>query len=260
MTDDQQAQETPVSETPEAPMPSADQKTPDAGDGDRKDQPVETPAEGSLPDEAKERTRREFDKLQTQLREERTRRQYLEDVFQSQKPKGAPPLPPMFDPNTGLVNDQAISERDRMLLEANDRASRAEQAVAGYQLHTEEREMYAAFPELDPGSKGFDETFSHQVAALKLHSMVEPGVYGKQLSGKEAADYLRKNVMKKVEAAKQEGAKDALEQLTPREQAALEASGTPGRRTQAIDTAQLRERTRRGDMDALVERVKRQQG
>lgn len=259
MVDDQQAQETPVTETQEAPMPSAEQQTPETQEVTQ-----DAPQEGSvkpesgegLPEEAKDRTKKEFEKLKRDLYNERMRREQLESRFQSMQPK-APALPPVYDPETGLLNEQALSQRDRLTQEALDRAARAEEAVQNYEKVQEERELFSSYPELDNNNDKFDEELSHQVAAIKLHSMVSPEVYGgKQLSAKEAADFLSKRGQKALEAVKQQGAKEAIEQLTPKEQASLEATGSSGRRTQVSNLDDLRSRSRKGDSDAIMERLK----
>lgn len=260
MVDDQQAQETPVTETQESPMPSEEQKTPETPEVQQevpqKEASVETKSEDGLPEEASERTKKEFDKLQKQLRDERTRREMLESKFQSMQPKKTE-LPPVYDRETGLLDERALSERDRLILEAQERATRAEAAISNYEANLESKEMFTAHPELDPNGKQFDEDFSHQVAAIKLHSMVEPSLYGnKQLSGKEAADFLKTKSSKSLEAVKQQASKDAIEQLTPKEQAALEATGSSGRRTQVSNLDDLRLRSRKGDSDAIIERLK----
>lgn len=60
-----------------------------------------------------------------------------------------------------------------------------------------------------------------------------------------------------VEQAKKEAASEAVEQLTPKEQASLEAAGNPGRRSQAnSNLPDLQQRTRKGDLEAVMERIK----
>ena len=259
MTDDQQAEEQVVTETPQSPMPSDEQKTPESQEVEQdapQEESVKPESEQVLPDEAKDRTKREFEKLRRDLHTERTRREQLESRFQSMQPK-APALPPVYDPETGLLNEQALSQRDRLTQEALERAARAEEAVSNYEKVQEERELFSTYKELDPNGEKFDEELSHQVAAIKLHSMVSPEVYGgKQLSAKEAADFLSKRGQKALEAVKQQGAKEAIEQLSPKEQAALEATSSSGRRTQVSNLDDLRSRSRKGDNDAIMERLK----
>ncbi len=259
MIDDPQAEERVVTDTQPSPMPSEEQKTPETQEIQQdasQEGSVETKSEEGLPEEVKDRTKKEFEKLQRQLREERSARERLESQFQSLQPK-EPVLPPVYDPNTGLLDEEALSQRDRLTQEALQRAARAEEAVSNYEKVQEEREMFSAYPELDPNMDKFDEELSHQVAAIKLHSMVSPEAYGgKQLSGKEAADFLAKRGQKALEAVKQQGAKEAIEQLSPKEQAALEATGSSGRRTQVSNLDDLRKRSRKGDTDAIIERLK----
>lgn len=263
MVDDQQAEQSVVTETPPSPVPSEEQKTPESSVG-QQDAPQEVsadqkPVEEGLPTEAKDRTKREFEKLQRQLREERMARERLESRFRSMQPK-APELPPVYDPETGLLNEQALSQRDRLTQEALNRAARAEEAVQNYEKDREERETFSAYPELDPNErfgKPHDVEFHKEVRRIALDSMLNPQDYGdKQLSFKEAADLAKGRLTPQVEAAKQQGAKEAIEQLTPKEQASLEATGSSGRRTQVNNLDDLRRRSRKGDSDAIIERLK----
>ena len=269
MQDDPQAQtsdkqEAPVIETPESPMPSEEQKTPE-GSGQQEPSPqkeqaiVDKPEPEGLPDEAKERTRQEFDKLRDKLREERSKREYYQSILGSQKKEEAPKMQPIYDPETGLLNEQALSERDKLLFETQERAKRAEESIGGYLVEQENREMFAAHPELNPKDKAFDKKLHALTRSIALDSMLNPDDYGgRQLTGKEAADVAKQFSGKTLEEAKKEGAKEALEQLTPKEQASLEATGSPARRTQIPGNLDdLKARTRKGDPEALVERLKR---
>lgn len=258
MVDDQQAQpqltEEPVKETPESPMPSEEQKTPE---------PIEVkPPEVTegLPEDAKERTKQEFEKMREKLREERTRREYLETVFNSMQTKKAEPeITPIYDPSTGLLDEKALTDVQRRTVAAEDRAKRAEEAVSSYLQDQENRETYAAFPELNPEAEKFNKTLHNLTRSIALDSMVNPTDYGgKQLSFKDAADIAKKTMGTSVEQIKKEAAKETLEQLTPKEQASLEATGSTTRRQQALGSLdELKRRTQKGDVNATIERLKR---
>ena len=56
---------------------------------------------------------------------------------------------------------------------------------------------------------------------------------------------------------KRDVAAETIEKLSPKEQASLEATGSPGRRNQADDTLpDLQSKTRKGDLDAVMARLK----
>jgi len=263
MTDDQQALKDSVKDTQESPMPSEEQKTEEAPTVEE-DAPkeVSTQKTEGLPEDAKERTKREFDKLRKELRDERERREYVEKVFTSLQPKQSKAeLKPLIDPETGLFNSQAQMERDRLLQEAQERAERAEKAVQQYTVEQENQKMYSVHPELDPESQQFDQDLHNVTSALLLKSMVNPEQFGgKQLSGVEAGEMAKRLMKKEVESAKEAGAKEALEQVTPKEQASLEASGSSGRRTQvAPKLDELRYKSRKGGeegLEAIVARLR----
>ena len=60
-----------------------------------------------------------------------------------------------------------------------------------------------------------------------------------------------------AEEAEKKGAKKAVEDLTPKEQASLEATGRSDQRSETVSSLEdLRQRSRRGDLEAVVERLK----
>lgn len=262
MADDNQAPIAPETATQDTPMPSVDQQTTPSSVA-----PVDAPQEetisaddkGGLPEEASDRTKREFDKLQQQLREERARREYAEQVYASMTPKTSErEQVPIYDPDTGLIDPDQLSDLQRQTIEANNRAQNAEKAVQSYLTDQENRETFAAHPELDPNGQAFSKELHVETRRIMLDSMLNPDDYsGTQLSFKQAADLAKKSVG--VEQAKQEGAQEAIEQLTSKEQASLSATGTSGRSRSldGEDLAQLQRRTRSGDKDAIVERFRR---
>jgi hypothetical protein len=90
-----------------------------------------------------------------------------------------------------------------------------------------------------------------------LRSMLHPEEFdGKQLSHKQAGDKAKELISKISGNVKAEAAKEAIEQLSPKEQAALEATGSNARLHEAQGLDDLKRRTRRGDADALVLRLR----
>lgn len=268
-----QAEEKPVTDTQDSAMPTEDQKT-TVTESTQEAAPTEvsskeTESEG-LPDSASDRTKREFEKLKNELREERRKRQYVETVFngiqQKQAPQQEVPQPvPVYDPNTGLLNEQALNEIQQRTIQAEQRAQTIEQRFQQMDeerkaeaQRIEEQEAFTAHPELNPESKSFDQTLHNITSSLMLKAMLEPDKFGgKQLSFKEAGDTAKEWIQKVANGAKKTGAQEALTQLTPKEQAALEAVGNPTRRTEVgSNLDDLRYRTRKGDIQSIVERLK----
>lgn len=241
-------------ENQQSPMPSEEQKTTETVQ-QAEDQKSQTPVkdESGLPDTASERTRREFEKLQDKLREERTRREYFEGVFNSMNTPKAEPEIPVYDPNTGLINETALEQSRRESREAKERAARAELAVQNYLYQQEERDAYSTHPELK------DEGFKAQAEGIMYHSQVNPDRYGKQFNLNEAATYLKGLTKKQTEKVTAEAQKDALERIEPKEQASLAAEGGNVRTTDTGDAEleDLRYRSRRGDQHALAQRLHR---
>ncbi len=237
-------------ETQQSAMPTENQQTTDTVQPTEavETQTSEVKDESGLPSEASERTRREFEKLQGQLREERTRKEYYESVFNSMNaPKVE--LPTVYDPETGLVNERVFTDVQRQVAEANARATRAETMASSYVAQQEERDAYSSHPELS------DKSFFAQTRGIMYDSQVNPQEYGKQFTLKEAADYL-KNTTKPSDKAKAQAQKEVLEQIATKDQATLEAAGTGGRTsTSEGDEEQLRYDSRRGNVDALAARL-----
>lgn len=255
MTDQTQAQVVP--ETQGAPMPSADQSQTQVQTSPQGD------SQQGLPDGVSERTAKEFEKLQSQLREERARREKAESAFTAFKPE--PQITPVYDPNTGLLNEQVLTDMQQRSLNAEQRAQRAEQAVVQYQEQQEKRDLFANYPQLNPESKDYDAQLDKVTAGIWYASQVSPQRFGnKQLSTKEAADEAAKILSVGVQHARDEGAQQALEQLTPKEQAALAAQGTPTRRSEVNtnhqDLVTLSRKGGKAGEAALVERMRRMRG
>lgn len=256
MAEETQGVETPVSETQDTATPTVEQKT------------TETSTEvagNELPDEASDRTKERFETLTRELREERQRREALEGAFKTLKPEVKPEAQqPIYDPDTGFLNEQALTNVQLRAQEAEKQAletrKQLDELLEGQKKQAQEREDMEAFqahPELDPKSKTFNKELRDVTASLMLQSMVHPEEFGnKQLTHKEAGDKAKDLIAKLSGNVKEEAAKEAIEQLSPKEQAALEATGST-RRSDVTDISALRYRTRKGDNSAIVERLGR---
>lgn len=263
MADDPQAQNVPVKDTPDAPMPSADQQTgePEGQAAVDSVKDVSVPDNtGELPESASERTKREFEKLRRELREERTKRLEKEGLFNAMRPPVAQPTPTkpdwLVDPDSQTVD---VNKLHSKLTNAEQRATRAEMAVNNYIQEVQTREALAAHPELDSRSDKFDPELHRKTRAYIFDSMMNPDDYnGKTLTYKEAGDMAKGIGGKAREQAEIEGAKKAIETLTPKEQASLEAVGRSDRRADSLHSlSDLQTRSRQGDDEAIVERLKR---
>ena len=258
--DTQQAEDVPVNETQGSPMPSEEQKT-----GEVSEEATEPQAEG-LPDEAKERTKRVVDEAlskaktyETQLKEERARREYYESMFQSLQPKPTPaPITPVIDPETGLPNESVLTDIQRKASAAEERATRAEQAIQSYQYDQENRAVYAQFPELDPNKDTHDKTLHIEVRKVMIDSLTNPQDYGgKELSFMEAAQLMKDKLGANVEEVKKQAAQEAIDQLTPKEQASLAVGGNSGRRSEMVNLEEIRKLSRGKDIQARLARIDR---
>lgn len=171
---------------------------------------VETPAE--LPDDAKERTKLEFEKLKEhnrQLAEENERlktvQPHQQSVLENLSPQASVPQTPNLtqvqvdDIVKGLVDEngyldqallentlrkanQQVAEAKAMAEQARSDAAQARNAVSKYEETRQIRLAYKKFPSLNPENKGFDPVFFRQVNNELIGSAYE----GRKLSLIEA--------------------------------------------------------------------------
>lgn len=257
MADDPQAEQKVEDPQPE-PTPSSEQRAPDTkeaeaaspqGEGDSQ------PDDLKLPDDVKQRTSEQFDKLKSQLAEERDKRLRYERMFNQMSPaeqrQERRENPEWFDPETGNVDVNTLDNQFQTMRQQLDQANRTIQGFVSREDERQAKAAYKAHPQLDPNRDDFNEDFHKAVVGYLANAYAE----GKNPTMKQAADTIRGFGTSEVKKAEKEGAKKALEQLSPKEQAALEAESRSDKRN-AGDLETLRERTRRGDETALLERLK----
>lgn len=229
-------------------------------------QPVAQPAQApvvttpqTLPTEASERTREQFDKLLDSnkklydtvevMRQELERRNQAAQVFQpvqqaqpvrpQQQPEQLPKADDFIevDPYTGqqTVNlekfNSAVESFNKNAQTLTERATRAEQAISNYIQTNEQREIerqnkeaFASHPELDPKNPNFDAQFSDFTRAVIYDSLINEYRYGgKPLSFRDAADLVKSRTSKGVVAPVKMEATTSTEQIAAQQQATQEA-------------------------------------
>lgn len=270
MTEETRADNYPATENQDAPMPSAEQETSEslASTEAVQREDVEVSDVGSqaddisLPAEVKDRTAEQFDKLKRNLAEERTRRmeyeRYLSSLSLAQQQQQQQQKP-LYDQTTGYVDVQELERMRTQTEAANKKAEKAQRELERFVQQQQEREAYEAYPDLNPSSRDFNDDLHKAVRAMVTDSILNPREYGgDELTMKAAADRLMGLSNKEVKKIAKEAKQEALTELTPKEQASLEASGRPDRRNEMPSESHqdLADRTRRGDLDAVIERLK----
>lgn len=158
-----------------------------------------------------------------------------------------------FDPTTGEFDVVGYQNAVRQ------EAMNAAQAVTKRQIEEERqtREAYAAYPELDPQNKDFNQDLYDATSAIILQSMVK----GTNLTAKQAAEKALGLSTKALKEAADKGAQQQMEQITAKEQASLEATANSARaQDDASDLEDLTNRTRLGGkegQEAIAERLRR---
>lgn len=260
MADEPRAEQVEETKTPQEPMPSSNQKSATVDGAARpaeRDSQVEESRDAELPDNVRDRTAQQFEKLKQQLAEEREKRTRLEMAMGTSQPKQQESgLPEWYDPNTREVDVtklQAERARERAELE---NLKRQIKGVSRLSEEQQEKEAYTSYPELDPKSDNFDNDFQEQVVSYMATRIAR----GENPTIKEAADKLMQIVEKRSGQAKVQGAKEALEKIAPKEQASLEATGRSDRRLPRNDIEKLRYATRYGGRSGLEAAAARMKG
>jgi hypothetical protein len=262
MADQQQAEqaekETPAEATPTSEQKTSEPKAEEASpQGDSASQAKAD--EPSLPEGVKERTTQQFDKLKQELKAERERARRYEQMFGRQLSPQPPKQPDQqpdtdwYDPETNMVDVNKLKQYNQRLETQLGQLNQRVQSFTQMEQRQQEQETYQAYPELNPESDGFDTAFSDAVQGALTSAFLR----GERPTFKEAADKIASFAGKKAKAAEKEGANRAMEQLTQKEQAALEATGRSDKRADVReDVQQLAQRTRKGDIDAIMKRMK----
>ncbi len=247
--------------------------------------PAVTPAP-ALPQDTREKTKEQFDKLLDSNRRlyesnETLRRQILarEQSERTFNPIQQVPTAPTqtvkaadfveVDP----VSGESFINTDKMkgkMEEINQRASRAEQAIQGYIKTAEQREIerqsnetFAVYPELNPANREkFNEGFNKQVRGILIDSMYNPSEYGGQpLTFKAAADAVKSlnQPTSTQPEPKKEDKKDDKKAQENKVQSSAQVPSQPGNLPEPTFDAKLQElrvKTRYGSDEALAERLK----
>jgi len=242
-------------------------ESPSTEEPETAEKPVETPdetEEESVPEDKKEagrafaEKRHQLDEMQKRNEELEERLKALEENKSAEAPRfetprptfvGTPDLNQFIDPNTGEVD---FVRYDQFKREETQRIIR--------QSLDEERqdlEAQATYPQLKKDSKDFDPKFYSAVIGYIATNL------DKRITVKEAADEVVGLSEKVKKQLMSEGADKALEEVSAKEKAGLEAGGNAGRVAQAegvAETEVLSERTRKGGSEgaeAIGERLKK---
>lgn len=263
MANDTRTEKDPVEKVQEEAMSTSEQPTADdsseaVADEGQEAAPEET-EELALPNDVKERTAEQFEKLKEQLRDERVRREEAETftASQIQTPQVSTGQKPIYDAATGYVDVAELERLRSSTAEANAAAVKSDRKLEKYIAQQQEAEAFAVYPELNSKSTDYNKDFAGMAGDLVMGSIMNPRKYSGELSLKAAADMLRGMSDKERKAAEKKGATKAVEVLTPKEQASLEATGRSDRRTDVgVDYNELRNATRHGSKEATIARLR----
>lgn len=223
-------------------------------------------SEGSLPDDAKERTKTEFEKLtkaNRELKAELEARQGVQkqSVLDSLRPQGVPQAPPQeqqddFVDAEGYVDTARLKEKlQRAEAEAQRATTTAQQAaqrVARYTETEEMRRVHKDFPTLDPEGKDFDPVYFDLVRD-KVISQMTQGKQDVYLAAQQLSAIYKSDPQKAKE--KQDAEFQAT--TTAKEQINASGSSAPNRSASHED---LVRGTMQGDRQSMYERMQKAGG
>ena len=158
----------------------------------------ESSPEPELPDEAKERTRQEFEKLKLKNKELAEKLKLYEQpkrsVFDTFAPKMQPvkqeiieeDIPEITPDEEGYLDVSTLNQANRAMINrikrleeearlARQKAELAETKIATYEHTEKSSRVYQKHPHLNPESEQFDEKFSDLVRKELLDQMVNQG-------------------------------------------------------------------------------------
>lgn len=167
------------------------------------------------------------------------------------------------DPKTGekYVNETRLKAT---ITELQSKTTKAEETIQSYIKTNEDRriqqqkdEAFTAYPELRPEGEKFDKKFYKTVRAVLYDSMMNADEYGRTLSLKEAADYVKKEIVptppvKEEEKEEKKEISDAKAQAGTLVPSQPQNAPTP---TVSDELKRLRLATRQGNIDALAQRI-----
>ena len=243
---------------------------------------VTTPApEGELPEEVKERTKAEFEKLKEANRllkqELEASRPKPQSVLESLRPQGGQvdkkEIATLIEDNTDLKGNEVedvikqlvdednyldtdklkkvLADNSHKMSMAEQRAAKAEEVakmasekVTKFEETEQMKRVYQEFPTLNPESENFDERFFQLVRNEMIGQLMENGQQDLTAATKKVMDIYRPG---EAEAKKLEAA------TTQREQASAGVSAAQGKAD--LNQEDLVNRTKKGDREAIYARL-----
>lgn len=217
------------------------------------------------PDGDKERTAEQFEKLKEhnkQLKEqlEQAKAQPTQSVLESLRPadnfpalseaQAAQIQEDVFD-KEGYVDpnllNQKLAEANRIAQQAIQTAQQAQQQLRTFEETQITKELYKQYPQMNPNGDTFDP---------KFYGRVRNELVGQLVSGKNQDVFLAAKTVDEDFSTNVQAQADEKEAISLKQQASSNLGTTQGA-SAPVDHDYLVEETRKGNPDALAERLKR---
>lgn len=193
---------------------------------------VEQSTDEELPEDTKERTRQQFEKLKqsnAELKKQLEERQQLPSVldYLGQMPEVDPQLVQKYaqlpqqqqqqiQNQPGLLDDSgylnadvleqrlaAIEEAQKRAEEAERRAIEAQQRIARFEQDAEQKRLYAEYPELDPMNENFNKDAYDLVRNELAAQLVNTGQRDALQAAQRMSKYFRQQTQEQPKAVQQ---------------------------------------------------------
>lgn len=161
-------------------------------------------------------------------------------------------------PSVPFSPDMDASIAVQRMMAAEQAAIQSQNSVAELEKRLEDERLYAKFPELDPSNPDSRKPENKDFAEFLAGQLIVSKMQGKPTDLVKLAERVKEKFSSLSAPQREAAAQAAVEDLTKREQASLEARGSsvdiPGTKG---DDESSREGARKGDTDALGELMKR---
>jgi hypothetical protein len=211
MTDQPQATNEAETVTQQEAMPTSEQQTSEPVEPTEAAvrEPEVAEMETELPKGSKERTTEQFEKLKSQLAEERAKRVGLERAFSKPIQPQTQSTPDWYDSETQSVDVNKLQQERNVLQQKIGTLENQLGGLTRKEEQKQEAETYVTYPELNPKSGNFDERFQKQLISYMATEFAE----GNNPSMKQAADDIVALSTSRAKKAEKAGVQKALESI-----------------------------------------------
>jgi len=164
--------------------------------------------------------------------------------------------PSMGMPQGGFTPDMPANEALGRMSQAEKMAIEAKQTADGLRVQLENERLYSQFPELNPQGEDYKKPEAKAFEKLLAGQWLIARMSGKPVDLIKLASEVKQTLTGASQAVADQASTQAVQNLTRKENATLEAKGNPVSIPRAQNDEDRRMRIRRGDQSALMDDLK----